>query len=135
MDSASEAAARIVDVMVRTGDVKVAREFAKQVMDGSVKDQVLSANMRHAIAVEDGKRNVEPDVVAIAINKLAPGERELMATLALAGYRFHRGTFYWRCVSPDNMMVESLQPELLSCIIAARNHNEERTNGKSHTKP
>lgn len=128
-----ETAAVIHDVMVKAGDVNVAHTFAKMVRNsdgGRILDDFspvlldkLSAQdekMRREAAEQDRTEQAE-------IDRLDEPDRQLMATLALCGYRFNRGMFYWRCIAPDNTTVDSLQPELRALIRRAEFHREERS--------
>jgi hypothetical protein len=125
----------IHEIMVRTGDVRVANLFADEIRKVDAKPHLVSDAMKHVLSETDQKKAPPNDVVTDAVAALTHEQREAMATLALAGYKFHRGTFYWRCLSPDNKTVDSLQVYLNSCIAAAMVHNEERLYGKHQPKP
>jgi hypothetical protein len=74
---------------------------------------------------------VEREIMA-----LSPTMRTTMAALALKGYRFKRGKFYWNVVSAPYQgkveTVDSLEPDLRRAVAMAVNHMERRANGQQH---
>jgi hypothetical protein len=124
----------LINIMVNTGDLKVAREFSKLARaEPAPGQEKLSAEMRDTLSEADEDKRRQRDAIVCDdrteqadINKLTDEQRQTMAALALAGYRFHRGMFYWRVISPDNKTVDSLQPDLQVAIGVAAQHNEER---------
>ncbi len=113
---------QIMDIAVKVNDRKFVDKLAQKFRENGLTEGLSQADAE-ARTVQTLSEPVPDDIEQQDVAALLPDERELMATLALCGYRFHRGTLYWRVISPTNMTVWSLGV-LQECIQRATDHHE-----------